>query len=157
MKPMMSSERMDWGTPDWLFEKLDNIFGFDLDTACTKENAMCFNYLTEDNDGLKSEWTTDGMAWCNPPYNRGIVVWIKKALEEASKGNPSVLLVKSSTGVGWFQYVWKADAIVFIKGRLKFKGAETGAPFDSVIAVFGRGLSKVEIEELSEIGKVIIP
>jgi hypothetical protein len=108
-------------------------------------------------NGLEASWDYGGTAWANPPYGRSIGKWITKALDEASKGNPSVVLVPSRTDTKWFQDMWRADALIFIKGRLKFQGATSSAPFPSVLAVFGRGLSKGEIDVLSEIGKVIIP
>lgn len=38
-KALLSSKRMDWGTPQEFYDKLNAEFGFDLDAAATPENA----------------------------------------------------------------------------------------------------------------------
>ena len=73
---MMSSNTAEWATPQWLFDLLNDEFNFDLDVCSTDENAKCKNHYTEENDGLSKPWK--GNVWCNPPYGRDIVKWVKK-------------------------------------------------------------------------------
>lgn len=48
-----------------------------------------------------------------------------------------VLLVPARTCTRWWHnYAMKATEIRFIRGRLKFGGAKTGAPFPSCVVVF---------------------
>jgi len=155
-KTLMSSDRMDWGTPQALFDFLDAIFNFDLDVCATWKNTMVKgSYYSIEDDALQMEWKGK-MAWMNPPYGREIMDWIAHAHDQ-SESVPVAVLVPSRTDTKWFQYMWHADALLFVKGRLKFRGAKSSAPFPSVIAIFGRGLSRKEIDKLETIGKVVIP
>ena len=50
---------------------------------------------------------------------------------------PVVSLVPASVGSRWWaRYVLWAKEIVILTGRVKFGGAEVGAPFDSAIVVW---------------------
>lgn len=53
---MMSSNRDDWETPQWLFDQVDAIWHFDLDVASSHENAKCVNHFTKEDDCLKQSW-----------------------------------------------------------------------------------------------------
>ena len=74
----------------------------------------------------------------NPPYGRVIKDWIKKAYEEAQKDNTTVVaLIPARTDTRyWHDYVMKAQAIYFVKGRLKFGNGGNSAPFPSAVVVF---------------------
>jgi site-specific DNA-methyltransferase (adenine-specific) len=77
------------------------------------------------------------VTYCNPPYGRQIGAWIKKAYDESKKGKTVVMLLPCRTDTRWWhEYVMKAKEIRFIKGRLKFGGAKTNAPFPSCVVVF---------------------
>ncbi len=144
---MTSSENQTWGTPDFLFKKLNELYGpFTLDAAASDENSKCMAYFTEIDDSLKQNWF--GKTWVNPPYSRGIGKWLKKGVEEARKGATVVMLVPSRTGSVWFQEAVKeATEVLFLKGRVTFeiapgqpvldkKGKPMAAPFDNCIFVF---------------------
>ena len=75
--------------------------------------------------------------WMNPPYGREIGKWMKKAYEESQQGCTVVCLVPSRTDTAWWHdYAMKADEIRYIRGRLKFQGAENSAPFPSAVVIF---------------------
>ena len=73
---MFSSKTDLWETPQWLFDKYNSIYHFDIDVCALPENAKCKNYYTPDMDGLKQEWK--GICWCNPPYGRQIGKWVER-------------------------------------------------------------------------------
>ena len=136
---LMSSNTNEWVTPDALFQKLNDEFGFTLDVAATKENRKTENYYDIKQDGLLQSWDTDGAVWCNPPYGRQIWKWVKKAYEE-SLNNTVIMLIPARTDTTyWHDYIFPyATEIRFIKGRIKF--SEKGsAPFPSAIIVFRKG------------------
>lgn len=134
-KALFSSERMDWATPPEVFGPLGEEFGFTLDVCATEENAKCARYFTPADDGLVQEWT--GSCWMNPPYGREIGKWMKKAYESSRAGATVVCLVPSRTDTAWWHdYAMRADEIRYIRGRVKFVGAESGAPFPSAIVIF---------------------
>ena len=140
-KTLTSSGKMDWGTPPEVFEPLDAEFHFTLDVCATAENAKCARYFTEEEDGLTQDW--DGVCWMNPPYGEFTDKWMRKAMEESRKGATVVCLVASRTGSRrWHKYAMKADAIVYLQGRVKFVGAKSGAPFDSAVVVFRPGAAR---------------
>jgi DNA N-6-adenine-methyltransferase (Dam) len=77
--------------------------------------------------------------YCNPPYGKEISRWVKRAYEEARKGNvPIVMLIPARMDTQWMQsYVLgKTDKIVFLKGRIKFVGFKNSANFPSMLAIF---------------------
>lgn len=130
-----SSQTDLWPTPQALFDELHTEFGFTLDVCALPENAKCGRYFTPEIDGLKQSWV--GQCWMNPPYGRTIGKWVRKAYEAASQGATVVCLLPARTDTAWWhEFVIKADDIRFIRGRLRFGTAESGAPFPSVIVVF---------------------
>lgn len=131
---MFSSKSDMWATPQDFFDKLNNIYRFDLDVCATKENAKCDKFFTIEDDALSKEWK--GVCWMNPPYGRGIKHWIKKAYDSSLLGATVVCLIPSRTDtIYWHEYVVKGE-ITFIKGRLKFGNAKNCAPFPSAVVVF---------------------
>ena len=87
-------------------------------------------------DGLRQEWK--GVCWMNPPYGREIGKWVRKAYESARDNNATVVcLLPARTDTKWFHdYCIPYGEITFVKGRLKFGGAKSGAPFPSAVVVF---------------------
>ena len=123
-----------WETPEWLYNELDEEFGFDFD-PCP---------LHADFDGLEIEW--GGVNFVNPPYNRvDKPKFIQKAYEEWRKGKTVVMLLPSATGTKQFHEIILPHAEVrFIKGRVAFKGYNSKGEYttknkgkhDSMIVIF---------------------
>ncbi len=57
---LLSSNNMNWCTPQDFFEELDDEFGFVLDAAATKETAKCRRYFTPKTDALTQSWNKGG-------------------------------------------------------------------------------------------------
>jgi site-specific DNA-methyltransferase (adenine-specific) len=124
-KGLFSCSRLNWKTPQKLYEELNKEFNFDFD-PCPPDPKF---------NGLTVDWGNRNFV--NPPYGRGIINWIRKGYRESKKGKLVVFLIPARTDTIWFQhYVFKADQIYFLKGRLKFDDAENSAPFPSCIAIF---------------------
>lgn len=142
-KVLHSSKKTDWETPQAFFDRLDAEFHFDLDAAANYENRKCRLYYSPKMNALITCWSSLSAVWLNPPYGRSIGKWLEKAYKESLLSvYPIVCLIPARTDtVYWHDYVMRADEIRFIKGRLRFVGAEHAAPFPSVIVVF-RGGSK---------------
>lgn len=135
-KGLLSSEHMDYETPQDFFDELNKEFGFDLDVCALPDTAKCDRFFTPGDDGLVQPW--NGVCWMNPPYGRQIGRWIQKAFEESQKGALVVCLIPSRTDTGyWHEYVMKGE-VRFIKGRLYFsRGGQVGrAPFPSAVVIF---------------------
>jgi len=132
---MFSSASSEWETPQDLFDRLNNEFGFEVDTCATPENAKCNRFYTPKEDGLLQPW--HGVCWCNPPYGREVGKWVAKAAESAANGATVVMLLPARTDTKWFhEYIYGKAEIRFLKGRLKFGGSKNSAPFPSMVVIF---------------------
>ena len=130
-----SSERDTWETPQALFDELDREFAFTLDPCCLPETAKCAKFYTPKEDGLAQSWAGERV-FMNPPYGREIGKWIRKAYEEAQCGAVVVCLIPSRTDTAWWHDYCMKGEVRFLRGRVRFGGHKTGAPFPSVVVVF---------------------
>ncbi len=93
---------------------------------------------------MKKPW--NGRVWCNPPYGNESRKWLQKLVEH---GNGIALIFARTETKMFFEYVWnRADALLFIEGRLSFfsvdgkeGGNNAGAP--SVLIAYGKENAKV--------------
>ena len=133
-KGLFTSNTDLWETPQDFFDGLNKEFGFDLDVCALPENAKCERYFTPEKDGLDQEWK--GTVWCNPPYGKQVGKWVEKAY----KSNCTVvMLLPARTDTKWFHdYIYRKAEIRFVKGRLKFGGSKTPAPFPSMVVIYRR-------------------
>ena len=128
---LFSSACEAWATPRAVYDALHAEFAFTFDPCPLMEPAQAGMSLFG-TDGLYKPW--DGhRVFCNPPYGPGIAKWLAKARE----ADLAVYLLPSRTDTRWWHdHAMHADEIRFLRGRLKFGGATTGAPFPSVVLVF---------------------
>ena len=105
----------EWYTPPSIFEALG--VRFDLDPCSPPRGTGIVpadRFLSIEDDGLSTPW--HGRVWLNPPYGSP-APWVEKL---AFHGDGIALLpVDTSTDV-WHKHVVTADAMCFLKGRLKF-------------------------------------
>lgn len=129
---MFSSKTDLWATPQGFFDELNKEFAFTTDVCAIPENAKCDRFFSPETDGLKQDWS--GVCWCNPPYGKEIGKWVKKAHDSRCT---VVGLLPARTDTKWFhEYILGKAEIRFIKGRLKFGGASTPAPFPSMVVIW---------------------
>jgi len=143
---LFRSKDTEWGTPQYLFSWLDSYCGFhfDLDPCSTDENAKGKYHYTEKDDGLKRIWF--GKVYLNPPYSH-VKAWLDKMLIELCAWHIecAVVLVPARTDTSWWhKYAFLANEWWFLKGKLKFVGAESPAPFSSVLLIY-RELNQDEL------------
>ena len=137
---MFSSARQDWETPQALFDELDREFGFTFDVCALPHNAKCERFYAPVHNALDREWS--GVCWMNPPYGRGIYDWVKKAYNSAQTGATVVCLLPARTDTKWFHEFCVKGEIRYMRGRVKFVGAQHPAPFPSMIVIFRKGGAK---------------
>lgn len=110
------SKNVDWYTPPWVFERLG--LQFDLDPCQPLAGVPWIPAMltyTEADDGLASPWF--GRVWLNPPYGKHTAAWLAKMHSHRN----GVSLVFARTDCAWYHdSVAKADAILFLRGRVKF-------------------------------------
>lgn len=136
---LMSSNSIEWATPQDLFDKLNEEFHFTLDPCSTDENAKCDKHYTIKDDGLSKSWDGERV-FCNPPYGREIGKWVRKAAESKAL---TVMLLPARTDTKWFHeyiYIYIDVEVRFLKGRVKFEhnGKRDPAPFPSMVVIFRR-------------------
>lgn len=140
-----SSKSISWETPAWLYDQLNKIFNFELDPCCTKENALCPEFFTKEQDGLSQSWANKRV-FMNPPYGRGIIdKWVKKAHDEAMDNNALVVaILPARTDPQWFWIYCKNAMVYFIRRRIRFNlpdqesTVKEDAPFPSIIVIFSK-------------------
>jgi site-specific DNA-methyltransferase (adenine-specific) len=123
---IFSSATVEWPTPQGVYDALNREFAFDFDPCPTNGDA----------DGLATLLTpwAGRRVFCNPPYGPKIREWLARAPE----AELAVFLIPARTDTRWFHELVLpcAKEIRFIRGRLKFGNAKTGAPFPSMVVVF---------------------
>lgn len=111
-----NNKTVDWYTPPYLFEWMG--ISFDLDPCQPSVKIPWIpakKHYHIDDDGLSKDWK--GRVWLNPPYGRYTPKW----LERMHNHRNGIALVFARTDCLWYHsYVAKADAILFLKGRIKF-------------------------------------
>lgn len=132
---LFSSASDNWATPPALFAELHERYGFTLDVCASAENAKCSRYFDVATDGLSQNWAGE-RCWMNPPYGRVIGKWVKKAYEESLRGALVMCLLPSRTDTAWWHDYCMRGEVIFLRGRLKFGDAKTGAPFPSALVLF---------------------
>jgi len=144
-----SSKSNEWGTPRELFERLAEMFGpFTLDPCATPINAKCEKFYTLADDGLVQSWAGERV-FMNPPYGRVIGQWIEKAYRESMNGAMVVCLIPARTDTRyWHDYVMRAHEIILLRGRVRFVGGASCAPFPSAVVVFGGGVHAPRLSAL---------
>lgn len=134
----VNNKSEDWYTPSHIFEGLG--LEFDLD-PCAPEGGVPWipaaNHYSIKDDGLFQEWF--GKVWLNPPYGKHTIKWLEKMHNHRN----GIALVFARTDTKWYHsYVAKADAILFLKGRIKFidgfgKTGGSGAGSGSMLIAWG--------------------
>jgi len=150
---LYTSKSGEWRTPINLYKSLDEEHHFTVDAAATPENALNHFYFTTgtlqcgiyivSRSCLDHPWTGETV-YMNPPYGRQIYKFMHKAYKEAAlNGVKIVALIPSRTDTAWFHdYVLTPMLagypveISFYRGRLKFSGHTTGAPFPSALVIY---------------------
>jgi site-specific DNA-methyltransferase (adenine-specific) len=124
-----------WGTPPDFYEKINKEFHFDSFDPCPLNGV---DSEGKEVNGLEIPWAKT--TFINPPYSN-IEVWLKKGVEEQTKGNTSIYLIPVRPSTHYFHRLILPNAEVrFLEGRLKFLNQDgeqkQAAPFGSMLAIF---------------------
>lgn len=117
---LFKSAKTEWQTPPYIFNPLNDVMQFTIDSAASPENNMLERYLTIDDDTFGGfSWATETV-WCNPPYGRNIAVpWLRKIVREEAC---ACVLLPARTDTKMFHSLVfpYADYFLFLSGRIKF-------------------------------------
>jgi len=131
------AQKDEWLTPKHI---LDALGPFDLDPCCPPRMPWrtAAVMIHAPADGLAAEW--HGRVWLNPPYGPDTGTWLARL---ADHGHGTALVFARTETAMFVRQVWRrADAVLFIEGRLHFHGADgararanAGGP--SVLVAYG--------------------
>lgn len=96
---MFSSKTDQWATPQKFFDLLNEEFEFTLDPCADEFNHKCSKYYTREQNGLTKDWNNERV-FCNPPYGKEIVDWVKKCNQEVFEGGVRTCCYVSSSKNG---------------------------------------------------------
>lgn len=140
---LMSSARTAWCTPPHVLDLVRQVGQIALDPCGCEGDVVDANVswrLERDGDSLLRDWAWAGgrgLVFVNPPYGRAIGVFIAKCRETWEVGGRQVVaLVPSRTDAAWFQDA-HPTMVTLLRGRLRFVGAESSAPFPSALLFWG--------------------
>jgi len=140
-RALMSSDTREWNTPPAILEPVGRLDAIGLDPCgnATSIVAARREYrLDRGEDGLCLPWSGFGLVYCNPPYGRGIGAWLARAAGQwLDCGVESIVLVPARTDARWWQDNIRLALVCFWRGRLKFLGAPSSAPFPSAVLYHG--------------------
>jgi hypothetical protein len=154
-----TAKRTDWCTPGHIVQAVHEALGGPpgLDPCSNKASIVdaVTAWSLPVTDGLANEWIA-GTIYVNPPYGRGIDNWLSRCARAARTGSDVIALIPVATDTRHFwAHVWgAASAICFVRGRIKFLGAPTGAPFANAVIYWGRGAARFEMA-FEDLGKVV--
>ncbi|CAG8998071.1 MAG: hypothetical protein CENE_00002 [Candidatus Celerinatantimonas neptuna] len=163
----LSGDKNRWGTMWNCFYDAQTLYGRDfiLDVAAEPQTTKTRRYYTSAEwfdrcrvegdfqfsllddlvgfDGLQCDWEPHW--WCNPPFDQK-AAFIAKAIEEARKGNPGMMLLPYEPLTKWWRsgVEGHASAIYEPDGRYNFfepdgKTGKSGVNFGCVFVLFTPG------------------
>ncbi len=146
---------VDWYTPPWVFQRIG--LEFDLD-PCQPPDGIDWipakrRYSIHD-DGLMQPWV--GRVWLNPPYGKHTQAWLMRMHNHRN----GIALVFARTDCAWFhESVAKAEAILFLRGRVKFVDGlgvtgGNGAGSGSMLVAWGTE-NVAALEAMRDIGHLV--
>ena len=170
MALLTSHASEEWYTPAWVLELAREVLGaIDLDPAsCETANrtVRAHFFFTERDDGLEREWW--GRVWNNPPYGKfpngdsKQGAWSRKAATEYEAGRvqEALLLVNTSNGYDWYQWLSRRYPVCLMEERLRFVRPD-GAPGDRAKkgqSVFYLGRRPLVFRyHFAPVGRVLLP
>ncbi len=146
----------NWCTPPWLFERLQEVFEFEIDGASNGEDNLLLRYVS-DISKLNPHVIRRCKIFCNPPFN-DIQPFLHSFNVLYTKLSCLLLPFRPETKL-WHRHIWP-DATVFIfNKRIQYihpvtKKEIKGAAFPSCLVFFG-DLSNFKLTNLKDLGVFI--
>lgn len=109
----------EWLTPPAIIQSLGE---FDLDPCAPIKRPWptAKKHYTREDNGMMQPW--QGRIWLNPPYGTETARWMRRL---AHHGNGIALTFARTETKMFFDTIWKkADAILFVRGRLAFHNVD---------------------------------
>lgn len=128
-----TTDRDEWETPQWLFDKLDLQYNFQFDCCAIEDNTKCDCYAI-DFFKIKS---VGSMCWMNPPFSKAKEMF-KHFFKVVNKGIAIYRCDNMETPLWQDIILPNADWIFIPKGRIAYEGIEgKGSRFPSALIGIG--------------------
>jgi len=133
-------ERDDWQTPQWLFDILNEQYGFRFDCCASKENTKC--EFWEDDFLNRNLNNPKNVSWMNPPFSKAYDMF-SHFFQLIKKGVCIYRCDNMETKI-WQDLIFRwADWIFIPKGRISYEGkVGKGSRFPSALIGFNVELPK---------------
>lgn len=135
------SKSIEYSTPLSIVQPLIDEFGITKDVCASKANHKLPDYWTKEDDSLTKDWI--GNCWMNPPFDRNLQKWVRKAHKEAKlNGGTKVCLIPVRSNTKWWAETMPDAEIRFINGEVNFNDEPRGLWMGMCIVVFGEQAKK---------------
>lgn len=130
----------EWQTPQELWNKLNQQYGFTLDCAASEANHKCERFCSMENSFFSYQgFQENDVLWCNPPFSNTYGFVFHLAVVSGAKNLPTVGIYRSDNmeTKNW-RLIWEnADWIFVFDKRVHYVNPVGGdtCPFGS--ALFG--------------------
>ena len=107
---------------------------FDLDPCCPPQMPWrtATRMVSLPDDGLAVDWTGKRV-WCNPPYGREAMPFLRKMAKSKTGGGYLLIFARTDTSA-WQDWIFPfAYGILFLRGRIRFYKAD-GTPGETAPA-----------------------
>lgn len=149
MKQTKDVNKNDWCTPRWLFDRLQEVFQFEVDGASDGKNNLLSTYHVKEDPWF---YRLPLKTFINPPFND-----IDLFLNFYRYRNFTCFLLpfRPETRI-WHRDIWPYATIFVFNKRIQYIHPETkkevkGAAFPSCLVFFG-DLKPYDLTKLSDLG-----
>lgn len=133
------SKSVEYSTPSFIVSPLVKEFNLQIDVCASENNHKLPKYFTKEDDAFSKSW--DGNCWMNPPFDRNLGKWVRKAHKETYRDNEingtKVCLFPMRANTQWWSDVCKDSEIRFINGEVNFNNEPRGLWWPMCIMIFG--------------------
>ena len=136
MNYKFKSNSIEYSTPLSIVEPLIKEFELTKDVCASDLNYKLIDYWRIEDDALTKSWV--GNCWMNPPFNKDLNKWVKKAYFDSDKfGGTKVCLIPVRSNTKWWAEVVSKSEIRFINGEVNFNNEPRGLWLPMCIIIFG--------------------
>ncbi len=130
---MKIKDRDSWQTPQWLFDKLNKQYDFDMDCCATEENKKVPYFV---KDFLSTTYYGQFKGWMNPPFS--MPTWMFEHFFKSMKSGVAIYRCDNMETQVWQNIILKKATWIFIPDkRIAYEGQDgSGARFPSALIGF---------------------
>lgn len=129
-------------TPTELFALLGSLWPIRIDLAASASNALCSEYITEEENSLLVDWSQvtgpDAFGFCNPGFSAVPKEFAPKFREEVERGARFITLTLASLGSRWYANFFHGAPceVRVLTGRLRWPGYAANDPREHMITIW---------------------